>query len=192
MSTAPVSSWNCVDLAALASQPWRNGAGLTRELAAWPSAQDWAWRISLAEVNASGPFSDWPGVSRWFAVLAGAGLSLQVGGASHTLDTDSAPLAFDGASPCSCELRDGPTQDLNLMLRQGRAVGRMLRLKGMHRLQWTKPLTVAVYSAMGTTRLEIDGEDLHLPEHCLAWRRLDAPAQIHLVAEHALWMEIET
>jgi uncharacterized protein len=192
MSTVPVSGWNCVDLAAVAPQPWRNGAGLTRELAAWPGAQDWAWRISVAEVSASGPFSDWPGVSRWFAVLAGAGLSLQVGGTSHLLDADSAPLAFDGASPCSCELRDGPTQDLNLMLRQGRAEARMLRVKGTHSLQSTRPVTVAVYAAMGSARLEMGSEDLPLLARHLAWRMLDAPAQVHLMAEHALWMEIET
>ena len=192
MSRTPVPGWNRVDLDAVMAQPWRNGAGLTRELAAWPDAQDWAWRISVAEVSASGPFSHWPGVKRWFAVLGGYGLSLQVGETSHTLDTDSAPLSFDGALPCACELQGGPTQDLNLMLRQGRAEASMLRVKGRHSLQWTKPLTLAVYSAMGTARLAIDGEDLQLPARCLAWRSLDAPAQVRLLSEHALWMEIET
>ena len=192
MSDAPVSAWNRVDLDAVMPQPWRNGAGLTRELAAWPGAQDWAWRISVAEVTASGPFSHWPGVSRWFAVLAGAGLSLKVDGTIHALDTDSAPLCFDGAILTSCELRDGPTQDLNLMLRLGRAEASMLRVRGAHGLQWSRPVTVAVYSADGTARLELDGEVLELPARSLAWRRLDAPAKAHLVAKHALWMEIET
>ena len=191
MSAAPASGWNRVDLDAVMPQRWRNGAGLTRELAAWPDAQDWAWRISVAEVSASGPFSHWPGVSRWFAVLGGAGLSLTVGGTSHALGTQSAPLAFDGASPCSCELRDGPTQDLNLMLRQGRAQASMRRVHGRHSAAWTKPVTLAVYAVDAAARIELDGETWDLPARSLGWRRLEAPARVDLTAKHALWMEIE-
>ena len=37
----------------VAPVPWRNGGGLTRELLAWPAAQDWAIRISVADIIAS-------------------------------------------------------------------------------------------------------------------------------------------
>ena len=38
--------------------PWRNGGGVTREVAVdGPGAQDFEWRISIADVNEPGPFS---------------------------------------------------------------------------------------------------------------------------------------
>lgn len=191
MSDAKNLGWTLVDLDAVPPQPWRNGAGLTRELAAWPNAQDWAWRISVAEVSASGPFSHWPGVQRWFAVLGGKGLSLDVDGIRHALDTHSAPLCFDGAAATACTLRDGPTQDLNLMLRQGRAGARMRRVTGAYSATWTQAVTLAIYAVDAEARIELDGKALRLPPRCLAWRRLDAPARIDLAAQHALWMEIE-
>jgi len=38
--------------------PWRNGGGLTREIAraAGRTSQDWAWRVSIAEIDRGGPF----------------------------------------------------------------------------------------------------------------------------------------
>mgnify|MGYP000415291841 CR=1 FL=1 len=41
----------------MAPQPWRNGGGFTRELLAWPSADDWQLRISVAEIARDGAFS---------------------------------------------------------------------------------------------------------------------------------------
>jgi environmental stress-induced protein Ves len=98
-------------------QRWRNGGGFTRELLAWPRAQAWRLRVSVADVESDGPFSSFPGVERWFAVLDGNGIELTVGGAAHRLTVDGAPLRFSGEAPAVCRLLDGPTRDLNLMLR---------------------------------------------------------------------------
>ena len=43
-----------------AAVPWKNGGGVTREVAAHPagaSLEDFDWRVSTAEVRAAGPFS---------------------------------------------------------------------------------------------------------------------------------------
>jgi hypothetical protein len=113
-----------VHLADIVPTPWKNGGGLTRELLCWPSAADWQLRISVAEVARSGPFSAYPGVARWFAVLQGAGVVLHLDGATtdegQHLTPDSPALAFDGALAPACTLVDGPTLDLNLMSRAGR------------------------------------------------------------------------
>ena len=45
-------SWNLVQLADVAPQPWKNGGGTTRELLAWPDAASWRVRLSVAEVAA--------------------------------------------------------------------------------------------------------------------------------------------
>ena len=114
---SPNVVWHTVSLVDVAPTPWRNGGGGTRELVAWPPQGEWRWRMSVAEVTASGPFSVFEGVQRWFAVLRGAGVALNIAGTHHTLTTNSAPLNFDGAAPTACTLLAGPTQDFNLMVR---------------------------------------------------------------------------
>lgn len=111
-------------------QPWRNGGGSTRPLFAWPPASpggaaapasaatdDWVLRLSLADIAADGPFSAFPGVTRWFTVVDGPGVALQAPGLAATLTPESASLVFDGALAPMARLLGGPTRDLNLMLR---------------------------------------------------------------------------
>ena len=101
---------------------WRNGGGRTCELLAWPAGPDWRLRISLADIEADGPFSNFAGVQRWFAVIAGAGVQLRFADAVHRLTPDSTALHFDGANAPDCALLDGATRDLNLMARDGAAL----------------------------------------------------------------------
>jgi environmental stress-induced protein Ves len=111
---------------------WRNGGGVTRELLAAPSAEDWTWRVSVADVEADGPFSAFAGVERWFAVLDGAGVELDVDGLLHRLGPGDPALQFDGGAATRCRLIDGPTRDFNLMLRGARG-----RLQPVHdRAMW--------------------------------------------------------
>lgn len=116
-------------------QPWRNGGGTTRELLAWPSAQAWVLRVSVAHIGRDGPFSAYPGVDRWFAVLEGAGVELAwEGHVAHVL-RDSAPLRFDGSQGPACRLLNGPTEDLNLML-QGATGALEAAVSGV---PWSRP-----------------------------------------------------
>jgi len=115
-----------VDAAEVAPQAWRNGGGRTRELLAWPSGSGWKLRLSVADIDADGPFSAFPGVRRWFAVLEGAGVVLKLADGDRRLTTSSEPLAFDGAEAPGSTLIGGATRDLNLMLRGG-ARGRLER-----------------------------------------------------------------
>jgi environmental stress-induced protein Ves len=101
----------------VAAQPWRNGGGVTRELLARPAGEAWRVRVSVANVVADGPFSSFPDVARWFAVLEGAGVVLAIDGVEHRCTTGGQPLAFAGDAETRSRLIDGPTRDLNLMLR---------------------------------------------------------------------------
>ena len=105
-----------VDAAQVPPQPWKNGGGVTRELLRWPAAGPWRLRLSVADIAADGPFSAFPGVTRWFAVLDGAGVVLTFADGERTLRPGDAPLCFDGAAAPGCRLIAGPTVDLNLML----------------------------------------------------------------------------
>lgn len=114
---------NVVNLSDCPFVPWRNGGGRTRELLAWPDASDWLVRVSVAEIEADGPFSPFPGIDRCFAVLEGAGVELALPSGTLRLGPGDDALAFAGEAAPTCRLVDGPTRDLNLMAR--RSAGRV-------------------------------------------------------------------
>lgn len=149
-------------------QTWRNGGGTTRELLAWPQAEGWSLRISVAQITRDGSFSTFAGVQRWFAVLRGEGVQLRWGEAATVLSPDDAPLVFEGAEPPFCELLGGPTQDLNLMLRSGAGHGWM----GRGRLgdEWISPAPLRAVYSLDPVWLQIDDHDaLELAADTLAW-----------------------
>ena len=112
-----------VDASAATPAPWKNGGGVTRELLRLPAASgdDWTLRISVADIDADGPFSPFPGITRWFAVLEGAGVRLDFADRALNVSRGDSPLRFDGAEAPGCTLLDGPTRDLNVMVRSDRA-----------------------------------------------------------------------
>jgi hypothetical protein len=102
--------------------PWRNGGGTTREIAAFRDSSrhdDFLWRLSIATVAQSGPFSRFDGVDRTIALLDGEGMVLDAPAASVTVTRDTPPYTFSGETQISCKLLAGPTVDLNTMTRRG-------------------------------------------------------------------------
>ncbi|HEY9102009.1 HutD family protein [Chitinimonas sp.] len=100
--------------------PWKNGGGTTCELFRLPHPQrvdDFALRLSIAQVSQGGPFSYFPGVDRQLMLLRGAGMQLAFeDGRTARLDQPLQPIAFAGESSVDCALLDGPLQDFNLMV----------------------------------------------------------------------------
>jgi environmental stress-induced protein Ves len=150
---------------AVAPQPWRNGGGRTRELLAWPSGQDWQLRISVADIEANGPFSAFDGVQRWFAVLEGHGVVLGFGSDERRVLREDPPLHFDGARAPGCRLVDGPTRDLNLMLR--RASGTMLAAR--RGTSWQPDARACGFFAAVAGELGCAGDAWRLGPRTLAW-----------------------
>jgi environmental stress-induced protein Ves len=114
--------------------PWKNGGGVTREVAIWPptaALNAFDWRISIAEVAQGGPFSTFPGVDRVLTVIEGSGIELAVEGlATVRLDAAADPFAFPGDAACAATLHQGAIRDLNLMVRRGAYVTRVRRVDG--------------------------------------------------------------
>jgi len=192
-------SWHVVHLADAMATPWRNGGGLTRELAAGSNGGDWNWRMSVAEVAASGPFSRFEGVTRWFAVLQGAGVVLQVhtpadavATAEHSLTRIDAPLCFDGAASTQCRLLDGPTQDFNLMVRDACLPARMVRVRGAAQELAHASKTIAVYAVDARAIVRFNGQELTVPPATLVWRPITKAATVEINCANALWMELTT
>jgi environmental stress-induced protein Ves len=112
--------------------PWRNGGGITREVAAHPPQSDlgnFDWRVSLAEVRRGGPFSFFPGIDRHMALISG-GLEVSIPGRDAlSLSPDTAPFSFPGELPVYAEPRSEPVTDLNVMTRRGRFKARLTRCR---------------------------------------------------------------
>lgn len=112
-----------IRFADLRPQPWRNGGGVTRELASHPraaSAQDgvWDWRVSIADVTKAGDFSAFPGMERVLTVIDGELLLLTVDGGEHPLEKYR-PFRFSGEAASSSALPTGDIRDLNVIARVG-------------------------------------------------------------------------
>jgi environmental stress-induced protein Ves len=113
------------------AQPWKNGGGVTREVAVSPGGGgfDFDWRVSIAEVGAGGPFSRFPEVDRILTVLDGA-MRLSIPGREPALlDADAGPYPFPGDVDCEAELI-APVIDLNVMTRRGGPRARVTPARG--------------------------------------------------------------
>jgi environmental stress-induced protein Ves len=111
--------------------PWRNGGGTTHEAIRVPAAgETFLWRVSVAHIGASGPFSDFAGYRRNMVLLQGRGLMLKFNGGENCLLQKIGDSAqFDGGVSTHCELLDGPCVDLNFMVSKSvRADARVLHL----------------------------------------------------------------
>ena len=155
----------CIATDQVAAQVWRNGGGHTRELLAWPSADAWSLRVSVADIDADGPFSVFPDTARWFAVVEGAGVMLSFGSFEHRVVRGSAPLRFAGAEAPGCRLIDGPTRDLNLMYRGGE--GTMLAVEPQ--ATWNDPFAMRGLYAATAGRWSAEGESRDLEAGTLLW-----------------------
>ncbi|CAH0220214.1 Protein Ves [Arthrobacter sp. Bi26] len=113
--------------AELKAHPWRNGGGVTREVARHPRASSaqtaaqenaWDWRVSIAEVSKAGPFSAFAGMDRVLTVIDGELLLLSVDGAEHPLEKYR-PFRFSGDAASAGALPTGDIRDLNVITRNG-------------------------------------------------------------------------
>jgi hypothetical protein len=185
-----MSGWQLVRLEDCMPQPWRNGGGQTRELLAWPRAQDWQVRVSVARIEHSGPFSPYPGVRRWFAVLDGAGVRLALPHAEISLTPQDTPLAFDGEDAPMCQLLDGPTQDLNLMTRRGAGVATLGVATAGSRLEGD--LRLRALFAAEPALLDIEDRTLPLQAGTLLWSDEPGAAAWTLrQGRRAFWLTLE-
>jgi len=145
-----------VSLNAVAPTPWKNGGGTARDLLMWPTGSDWSLRVSVAEILRDGPFSDYTGFDRWFAVLHGAGVALQLGGDRWEQRLGAPPLRFDGALAPMCWLLDGATSDLNLVVR--RDAGRASMAIAHADQDWVSPIAWRALFTTHALDLHVDGQ----------------------------------
>ena len=104
------------------AMPWKNGQGITHEIAREPVTGDsFLWRLSIAEVAADGDFSLFAGIARTISLIEGAGMELAFDEAPRKrIDEKFQPFDFSGDWHCRCRLIGGPIRDFNLMVDRAR------------------------------------------------------------------------
>ena len=99
---------------------WKNGQGETREICKQgDSLEDYDWRISVATIHQSGPFSRFDHYLRNISVLEGGGMHLDIDGQPGALILPFQAVAFDGSSQVYCRVNEGPLLDFNVIYRSG-------------------------------------------------------------------------
>lgn len=98
-------------------EPWANGLGVTRVLAARP-----AWRISLAEIEGRMPFSPFLGADRVLIPLSPEGVTIEIDGAVRHVAPHTG-VAFRGEDHVVAETVGTRASVINIMTR--RSSGRL-------------------------------------------------------------------
>ncbi len=184
--------------------PWRNGGGVTLEIAREPvKGEEFAWRLSLARIDGSCEFSSYPGYRRAIVLVDGTLLQLRFRGRGGcALRPAKRGSLFDGDWKTRCVLPQGPCTDLSLIVRKGSGppagvvrAPALLRIRSIRRLVLPKDLyavffvidgSVAITGPVGARSYALRPRDTYLltpgSGRTLTLRNLgEPPAQLALL-----------
>jgi environmental stress-induced protein Ves len=94
--------------------PWRNGGGWTEVLAESPASEPFEWRISVAEIERDGPFSDYSGYDRTI-VAEDQGFTLEFSDGERVELEPLVPFSFAGERALFCRLYGSRATAFNIM-----------------------------------------------------------------------------
>ncbi len=100
-------------------KPWKNGHGVTEEIFVFPN-DHFLFRLSMAALTKSGPFSSYPEIDRTMVLIEGQ--PVLINGRELSLMT---PFSFSGEQSMHAGI-EAPGRDFNLMCRRDEATGRIL------------------------------------------------------------------
>ena len=149
------------------AMPWRNGAGVTHEIAIddtpGDSAAPFRWRLSMADLAGDGPFSEIADVDRILVLLAGDDVRLVIDGADPATLGRHEAIAFPGDVPTSLTMAPGAGRDLNLMWDRTRAEGAVEVLAVGDERSLDAPVAFAI-ALGGPAEVVVGGEAFALGE----------------------------
>lgn len=148
--------------------PWKNGLGTTTEIAVHPpgaSLDEFTWRLSIADLAASGPFSTFAGYDRILVQIEGAPMTLShAGRGEHRLRLLS-PHRFAGELETYGALEAPPARDFNVMVRRDRASAEVsvheLAAGATARAEGEAEVRI-VHALRGVASMEVGGESVSL------------------------------
>lgn len=185
-----LQNWQQIRLHDVPVSLWKNGGGTTQTLVCWPLPSEWVFRMSVARIDSDGPFSEFSGVERWFAVLQGAGVALTFPGKRVVVGPSDPAIQFSGETSCYCSLTDGPTLDFNLMV-QG-VFANMTRINRTAFDQRIKAkTTVAIFVVEEGGYFLLNQQRHELSKASLYWITLEQEVQIGFNDMHVLLIQME-
>lgn len=145
---------------------WKNGAGFTLEIARSQGEGDFDWRISMADVTTSGPFSLFPNKQRIISVLDGKGMVLHVDDLPAKTLNQGDIFAFHGESQVQSELVDGAIRDLNLIYDPAKFHARFQWLNDAAEPAFISSADlIFIFNQGGETQVNVDDHSVQLAAH---------------------------
>ncbi len=146
------------------SVAWKNGKGITQELAYSGSNVDsFDWRLSMAPVISSGEFSDFKHYDRTLVLINGNGLTLDHDSGQQDVLNQRFDMAhFDGGWRTNAKLHDGDILDFNVMTRQNKCRSKVTVLDGLksHQLSVSAGLLLIYSVESNITVLSPDSSEI--------------------------------
>ena len=141
------------------AMPWRNGKGMTLEIARAPaSGEHFTWRLSLADIAQDGPFSAYPGYRRALVLVHGDDLRLKFRQhGAQRLSPARRGTRFEGAWHTECTVPHGPCTDLSLIVHKGSAGSPACIVRAPSILAVTAPRTLVRSSALHSALFILEG-----------------------------------
>ena len=157
-----------IQYASLHTTPWKNGGGSTTELCVMPPGagfDEFEWRLSLATIAQSGPFSVFPGIDRTLTLVEGGGVVLDVGNERRVALSEREPvIAFPGENAVSATVEGAPTTDFNVMTRRSICNHQLERrtIREFSKLERRSPTTVVFLAEGESLNLSSTSERISL------------------------------
>lgn len=114
-------------------KPWSNGGGMTQDVWLWPEAasqDEFDIRLSLASIEADGPFSAFPEIDRTITLVGGSPFGLDFDGNHKQQVEHLQPFSFDSAQTPSSRLGESSASAFNVMTRRGRWIHKVSIVQG--------------------------------------------------------------
>jgi environmental stress-induced protein Ves len=141
--------------------PWKNGGGVTTDIALDDDTGGDVWRFSRTPITVAGPFSDYTGFDRLQVLVAGSGLVLQTPAGEIDVRQPFRPVRFAGETAIVSRLESGPVEVVNLLGDRSRVSIDLAVLEAGRRRDLGPGLHIA-YCPGGRARLRIDNETYDL------------------------------
>jgi len=161
-STARGIQLTALDPAGYRHMPWKNGGGVTTDIAVSMlpgfAAGHWegiVWRFSRTAIVTPGAFSDLSGFDRELALVAGEGLVLETTDGDIDVRQAFKPVRFAGETTIVSRLEAGPVEVVNLIGDRSRVSIDLACLSGGATSTCPAGIHI-IYAAAGSCELAID------------------------------------
>jgi environmental stress-induced protein Ves len=172
------------------SQPWKNGGGSTLELFKYPDVDNYDLRLSIAQIDASGPFSKFEGYDRTIIQLDGPQIELTHPELEKVKILElGSPYHFKGEWVTHCKVTTR-SRDFNVIYKKSSISVQTKVVKGSINADQTLPSSafqVIAYCLNGSVNVVSNRENNRtvIKEHelCILSKSTEAE-QISLFSEH--------